>query len=48
MKGLRDEIPEEYLSHKDRYENVIRKSIIYQKTMDRLQDPNLNEMEKAW
>lgn len=48
VKGIRDEIPEEYLSHKDRYENAIRKSILYQRTMDKLHDPNLNEMERAW
>ncbi|XP_063548947.1 probable peroxisomal acyl-coenzyme A oxidase 1 isoform X1 [Cydia strobilella] len=47
VKGLRDEVPEEYLSHKDRYENAVRKAVIMHQTLGNLDEHNLNEEEKA-
>ncbi|XP_045495057.1 probable peroxisomal acyl-coenzyme A oxidase 1 [Colias croceus] len=34
VKEIRDEIPEEYLSHKEKYENAIRKAVILHKVMN--------------
>lgn len=44
-EGLLDKVPEEYLSHKEKYENAIRKVVIYLKVMKELEDPNLSDSE---
>ncbi|XP_075992761.1 acyl-coenzyme A oxidase 1-like [Anticarsia gemmatalis] len=46
-KGLLDEIPEEYLSHKEKYENAIRKAVMFYRAMQKAADPNLSEQDKA-
>ncbi|XP_013149592.1 PREDICTED: probable peroxisomal acyl-coenzyme A oxidase 1 [Papilio polytes] len=38
VKGLLDDTPEEYLSHKEKYENAIRKSVLFYKTLQLLDD----------
>ncbi|KAG6460350.1 hypothetical protein O3G_MSEX011938, partial [Manduca sexta] len=47
VKGLLDEVPEEYLSHKEKYENAIRKAVLFFKTIQKLLDPDHSEMERA-
>ncbi|KAL4719693.1 hypothetical protein ACJJTC_015198 [Scirpophaga incertulas] len=46
IKDLRDEVPEEYLSHKEKYENAVRKAVIYYKVMREHDDPNKSFYEK--
>ena len=46
-KGLIDEVPEEYLSHKEKYENAIRKAVLLYRAMKDAEDPNQTEQEKA-
>nr|XP_032529066.1 probable peroxisomal acyl-coenzyme A oxidase 1 [Danaus plexippus plexippus] len=49
-KGLLDEIPEEYLSHKEKYENVIRKCVKLHRALleyDDLRDKPIDEKIKA-
>ncbi|CAH2102902.1 unnamed protein product [Euphydryas editha] len=41
VKGIRDEIPEDYLSHKEKYENAVRKSVLLYKA---LKDYNRNDI----
>ncbi|KAJ8736597.1 hypothetical protein PYW08_007253 [Mythimna loreyi] len=46
-KGLIDDVPEEYLSHKEKYENSVRKGVVLYKAMKESEDPNLTEQDKA-
>ncbi|XP_050555124.1 probable peroxisomal acyl-coenzyme A oxidase 1 [Spodoptera frugiperda] len=46
-KGLFDEVPEEYLSHKEKYENAVRKAVVYYKAMKEAEDPTQTEQERA-
>ncbi|XP_052748855.1 probable peroxisomal acyl-coenzyme A oxidase 1 [Galleria mellonella] len=46
VKELRDEIPEEYLSHKEKYENAIRKAVLFYKVQKSLDDPNQSDHER--
>ncbi|KAF9423220.1 hypothetical protein HW555_001289 [Spodoptera exigua] len=46
-KGLLDEVPEEYLSHKEKYENAVRKAVVYYKAMKEAENPNMTEEERA-
>ncbi|XP_059058335.1 probable peroxisomal acyl-coenzyme A oxidase 1 [Achroia grisella] len=46
VKELRDVIPEEYLSHKEKYENAIRKAILFYKVQKTLEDTKLSEQER--
>lgn len=45
--GLLDKIPEEYLSHKEKYENAVRKNVLFLKAMKKLQDPNISGLDNA-
>ncbi|CAH0724579.1 unnamed protein product, partial [Brenthis ino] len=45
VKELKDEVPEEYMSYKEKYENVIRKSCIMYELFHNLKNTNLHEME---
>ncbi|XP_049873464.1 probable peroxisomal acyl-coenzyme A oxidase 1 [Pectinophora gossypiella] len=47
VKGLLDEVPEEYLSHKEKYENAVRKSVILFKILKDMEDPNASEIERT-
>ncbi|XP_053611180.1 probable peroxisomal acyl-coenzyme A oxidase 1 [Plodia interpunctella] len=47
VKGILDEVPEEYLSHKDKYENAIRKAVLLFKVLKDVQNPGQTEMEKV-
>lgn len=44
-KELKDEVPEEYMSYKEKYENAIRKSCIMYEQFHNCKDTNLHEME---
>ncbi|CAB3239676.1 unnamed protein product [Arctia plantaginis] len=46
-KGLQDDIPEEYLSHKEKYENAIRKAVTYYRVIKETADPNQSDEERA-
>ncbi|XP_045447152.1 probable peroxisomal acyl-coenzyme A oxidase 1 [Melitaea cinxia] len=46
IKGIRDEIPEEYLSHKEKYENAVRKSVLLYKAIKDNNDKNTPLEEK--
>uniref|UniRef100_A0A2A4IZR4 Acyl-coenzyme A oxidase n=1 Tax=Heliothis virescens TaxID=7102 RepID=A0A2A4IZR4_HELVI len=46
-KGLIDDVPEEYLSHKEKYENAVRKAVLFYKAMKDAEDPNQTEQERA-
>lgn len=46
IKGIRDEIPEEYLSHKEKYENAVRKSVLLYKAIKDTNDKNTPIEEK--
>ncbi|PZC74072.1 hypothetical protein B5X24_HaOG208389 [Helicoverpa armigera] len=46
-KGLIDNVPEEFLSHKEKYENAVRKAVLFYKAMKDAEDPNLSEQERA-
>lgn len=46
-KGLIDDVPEEYLSHKEKYENAVRKAVLLYRAMKESEDPNQTEQEKA-
>ncbi|XP_059058434.1 probable peroxisomal acyl-coenzyme A oxidase 1 [Achroia grisella] len=35
IKGINDEIPEDYLSHKDRYENAVRKACLVKENLNK-------------
>lgn len=47
VKGLRDDVPEEFLSHKEKYENAIRKAVTYYRVIQEAADPNQNDEERA-
>ncbi|XP_028031489.1 probable peroxisomal acyl-coenzyme A oxidase 1 [Bombyx mandarina] len=47
VKELFDVVPEEYLSHKEKYENAIRKSVLLYKVLEEIKDPNETEMQNA-
>ncbi|CAH2049995.1 unnamed protein product, partial [Iphiclides podalirius] len=47
VKGLLDDIPEEYLSHKEKYENAIRKSALLYRTLQPYDDDGMSEDELA-
>nr|XP_026497149.1 probable peroxisomal acyl-coenzyme A oxidase 1 [Vanessa tameamea] len=46
VKGIRDEIPEDYLSHKEKYENAVRKSVLLYKALREYTDTNIPFDEK--
>ncbi|XP_026319545.1 probable peroxisomal acyl-coenzyme A oxidase 1 [Hyposmocoma kahamanoa] len=46
-EGILDTIPEEYLSHKEKYENAVRKNVLFLKAMKELEDPNVSQLENA-
>ncbi|XP_072946829.1 acyl-coenzyme A oxidase 1-like [Epargyreus clarus] len=43
VPGILDEVPEEYLSHKEKYENAIRKGTLLYRTLEAAQDPTQDE-----
>lgn len=47
VQGLLDDTPEEYLSHKEKYENAIRKSVLFYKTLQMLDDDNMSVDERT-
>ncbi|XP_013176608.1 PREDICTED: probable peroxisomal acyl-coenzyme A oxidase 1 [Papilio xuthus] len=47
VKGLLDDTPEEYMSHKEKYENSIRKSVLFYKTLHSMEDENISIDEKT-
>ncbi|KAI8438110.1 hypothetical protein MSG28_010742 [Choristoneura fumiferana] len=47
IQGLRDAVPDEYMSHKERYENAVRKAVIMHQTLGTLEDKTLTEYETA-
>ncbi|XP_046963971.1 probable peroxisomal acyl-coenzyme A oxidase 1 [Vanessa cardui] len=46
VKGIRDEIPEDYLSHKEKYENAVRKSVLLYKALREYTDTTIPFDEK--
>ncbi|XP_052748854.1 probable peroxisomal acyl-coenzyme A oxidase 1 [Galleria mellonella] len=46
VEELKDVVPEEYLSHKEKYENAIRKAILFYKVQKNLEDPKQPENER--
>lgn len=47
MKELKDDVPEEYLSHKEKYENAVRKAVLFYKVSEETEDPSKSEMERT-
>ncbi|KAM3958975.1 acyl-coenzyme A oxidase 1 [Aphomia sociella] len=47
VKELKDEVPEEYLSHKEKYENAIRKAVTLYKVLKDLEEPNQTERDRV-
>ncbi|CAH0405627.1 unnamed protein product [Chilo suppressalis] len=45
IKGIRDVVPEEYLSHKERYENAIRKAVLYYRAAKQMEDSTKSVFE---
>ncbi|CAH0592214.1 unnamed protein product [Chrysodeixis includens] len=46
-EGLLDKIPEDFLSHKEKYENAVRKAVLFYRALNNAQDPNMSDQEKA-
>lgn len=47
MKELLDDVPEEYLSHKEKYENAVRKAVLLFKVLKGTEDPSKSGMEQT-
>ncbi|KAI5632452.1 acyl-CoA oxidase domain-containing protein [Phthorimaea operculella] len=47
IKELKDVVPEEYLSHKEKYENAIRKAVKLYAVLKEMADKDASEMEMA-
>ncbi|CAG4986312.1 unnamed protein product [Parnassius apollo] len=47
VKGLLDDIPEEYLSHKEKYENAVRKAVLYYRILQKENHSNISDEEKT-
>ncbi|CAH0724581.1 unnamed protein product, partial [Brenthis ino] len=47
VKGILDDVPEEYLSHKEKYENAVRKAVLLTRALKTYNDENLPFEERV-